>query len=400
MQQPTSVESLIGRGQDALEEAVARLRDFFAAPERRATLRLCLMSVIDLNGDDLLWLGAMNDFKALFPDAVREKFSPKAIHFHEKSMRRFVLGTHRLVDQRLLALFAMFVAHQIEARPNLLAGREDLETAFTSTDTMDRVRGFLSRGNPGILLPHTRGYDFRGVLHVVHKALGTENDTTINDFMFNGAASTKPISNYVMYRYSTKWGEIVKSFLTVLSPAINNFGYFSFVHVYGAEEEGARRISRGAVLGFQRSIYFIAGGGMIVDPDAGPSSLNRGFKAFAIPHSSFAPDQRLLTGVMLSNSLEWHPLVARFGMIHLGFTNERSVNDQTIGIRFLSRDDLAEDISGLCKLFNLKGANFPADAERFISEKINNEAKVDVDAHRTNGLWRALTIEDGREPPP
>lgn len=397
MPEQTPVEALVARGPAELSAAVAHLKDFLAKPERRAALRLALLGVVDRRRDERQWQSATADFNRLFDEQVRNRMPEGPLRFNAKSIMRFALGNFENQDQRLEAFLAMYVIHQVERRPNLIEENTLVTEAFTVGNTLTRVREYLRSGKPAVLSPHTSGYDVRGLLRTMHIALGT-NDDHIKGLLFGGAAAAMPISNYVMYRYSTRRGEIVKSFLAILSPDVNDLGCYSFTHVYGPADSNSRRISRGAIIGFQRSIYFLAGGGMIVERGSTVAPLSRGLKAFGVPHSAFAPDHRLLTGLMLSNSLSWHPVVARFAMMHVGFSSRLGdVTDESAGIRFFSAHDLQTDISEMCATFNLGGPEYAAAALAYVIEKINNYPKVDLAGGE--GLLRALTIEEGREPP-
>ena len=134
-----------------------------------------------------------------------------------------------------------------------------------------------------------------------------------------------------------------------------------------------------------------------------PLPLNRGLKAFVIPHAAFDPDHRLLTGVMISNSRQWYPVVGRIAMVHLGFSGLNKITDETVGIRFFEdHGQLKEDTVSMCSRLNLE-AGYAEKANAYVLSKINNYPTVDLNRNdrRPLGLLRALTIEeDGREPPP
>jgi hypothetical protein len=396
MPDPTIVEALIERGPTDVSAAVAPLKDFFSKPERRAALRLGVLGVVERQRDKRQWENATAGFTRLF-DKVRDGLPDGPLHFNAKSIMRFALGNFENQDHRLEAFLAMYVIHQVETRPNLVDDDMLVNEAFSIGNTLTGVREYLRSGKSVVLAPYTSGYDVRGVLRTMQMALGTSDDH-IKALLFEGTAGAKPISNYVMYRYSTRRGQLVKSFLTILSPEVNDLGCYTFTHVYGPEDINSRRISRGALIGFQQSIYFLAGGGMIRERGSTAASLGRGLKAFAIPHAAFVPDHRLLTGLMLSNSLSWHPIVARFAMMHVGFSSRvGEITDETVGIRFFDGSKLQGDISDACATFKLGGPTYAEDALAYVLEKINNYPKIDLDG--SEGLLRALAIEEGREPP-
>lgn len=397
MPEQTLVEAFIARGPEQLARCITLLKDFFEVAERRAALRLAVVGVIEITGDKLQWENTNRAFEQLFSIDIRNQLPDGPLQFNQKTIRRFALGTHYNRDRRLEAFLALHIIHQVELRPDLVSRRALLTEAFSVGNTLERVRQFIRSGDSAVLSPHTSGYDVRALLTTAHEALGT-NDSTIKDFLYGGTAELRPVSSYVMYRYSTRRGEIVKSFLTILSPEINKVGSFSFVNVYGSGDERSRRISRGVVVGFQRCIYFLAGGGMIVEKTEGISPYVRGLKAFAIPHEAFAPDHRLLTGLVLSNSLSWNPIVARFAMIHIGFSSRlHEITDQDVRVRFLTDGaELKNDVSEVIEMFNLGNPEYADRAFSYVVKKINNCPAVDLKS--SDGVLRALTIEEGREP--
>jgi len=379
---------------------MVQIKDFFLeGTERRAALRLAVLGVIDKKYDDPQWTNTAKEIASLFEGKL---LTP--LNCDDKTLKRFALGIHTAQDSGLYALLAMYVIHQLERRPNLRDIRLPLKEALSTGSTLNRLQEFLQTGDHAILSPHTSGYDVGGLLSVVHGALGTGDQKTIRDHLFGGTRRG-PISSYAMYRYSTGWEGIVKSFLTILSPEISGLPSYTFLHVYGggSEADPSKRISRGTVLGFSSSICFLAGGGMIIDAETAQAPLNRGLKAFAVPHAAFDPDHRLLTGVMLSNSRQWYPIVGRLAMLHVGFSDKKGeITDKGVGINHFYKGDLASDIADLCEKFKLGKKAYQTRAINYILEKINNYPKVDIEARpdRTaHGLLRSITIEEGREPP-
>lgn len=357
---PTIVENILDSKPAELERIVRLLKDFFAnSPERLAALRLAVLGVIDLKNDDPRWDGATKDFNRLFSGKL-PTFQPLTEEHGKcgKIIKRFAFRKQDSDRPDLGALLSMYVIHQIELRPNLRDDRPILKEAFSIDNTLNRVWNFLRRGGDHVeLSPVPPGYGMGGLLTTLHAVLGTANNTAIDSRLFGGSSGPTPrVSNYVMYRYSTGWGGVVKSFLTILNPEISGFGSYYFVHVYGPGDDASRRISYGAVVGFESSIYFLGGGRLASDMPMAP--LNRGFKAFAVPYAAFNTDHRRLTGVMLSNSRSWYPVIARFAMIHIGFTTHtQEITHRDIGIRFIEKqDELRTDIPALCEKFKIDDA--------------------------------------------
>jgi hypothetical protein len=111
---------------------------------------------------------------------------------------------------------------------------------------------------------------------------------------------------------------------------------------------------------------------------------------------------------MLSNSQTWYPIVGRFAMIHVGFSNNlHEITDEHVGIDFFDdQEELKADIPAVCSRFKLGGDAYTKKALAYVLEKINNYPQVDLgrakkaQARRKQGLLRVLTIEEGREPLP
>jgi hypothetical protein len=275
-------------------------------------------------------------------------------------------------------------------------GRTFIKMAFTIDDTLTRIRDFLRRGGADLEVP-APAYDLRALLAAMRGGLGTSNDESIKSWLF-GSDPTNRISHYVMYRYSTRWAGVVKSFLTIVTPELSGFGYHYFAHIYGRDQDDAnRRISYGGVIGYDTFVCFVGGGRLASDlPSA---RLSRGFKAFVIPQAAFQLDHRLLTGLMLSNSESWHPLISRFAIIHVGFATQKKMTHRDVRIRFIEKDDrenLEADIAALCNKYDKDTARVTA----YVLDKINNYPKKELGTDKVSkGLLQALTIETGGEQP-
>jgi hypothetical protein len=394
---PTSVDNILTKGPAIAGQVVTILSNFFSDTAKRGTLRLAVLGVIDLQGDDPTWLAATQDFNRLFKDKL-PTFEPLPEgRGAQKNIKRFIFRNQASDRDTLDALLSMYVIHKVELDSNL-SGRPFIKIAFTIDDTLNRVWAFLRRGGTDID-SIALASDFRSLLGVMRGVFGTGHDQSIKSWLFGSDDLTHRVSHYVMYRYSTRWGGVVKSFLTIMNPEVSGFGHYYFVHVYGPNQDHAnRRLTYGGVIGFDTSIYFVGGGRLASDlPTA---RLTRGFKAFAIPQPAFKPDHRLLTGLMLSNSESWHPLISRFAMIHVGFRmHKQQMTHNDVRIRFIKDDDetgLEADIAILCNKFDMDVSEVTA----YVLDKMNNYPTVDLSTdHVRKGLLRALTIETGGEQP-
>jgi len=396
---PTLVENLLNAGPAGLSEAIANLEEFFRSPKHHGPLRLAVLGLVSHDQQhDKKWRDANDRFKELFKgtdliDKTRRTAgsSRRFLNFHEHSISRFALGTHNQ-DERLSAYLALFVIHEVDRFPAFM-DRPLVSEAFSLGQTLARVREYLHRRNLHVL---KGAYQLGDLISTLRSAFNVQKDDEITSYFFGGGDQSRNVSYYAMYRYSTRRDEIVKSFIAILSPKVNALDSYSFTHVYAKNsKKGAKRVSRGAIVALQRSVYFLSGGGLLTGASDTPPV--QGIKAFAIPYVAFVPDHRLLTGVMLSNSWSWQPIIARLALVHLGFDSKTgAINHELAGIRFLQRTDLAQDIKGLCERFKLE--EFSEDPVKYVLEKMNNFPRVDM-TEGSEGLLRALTIEEGREPP-
>jgi hypothetical protein len=398
----TAVEILLSKP-ESTSEAIANLNEFFQYHERHAALRLAVVGLVSINTKDhLQWEEIAIRFNKLFEHTIIDQ---KPVEVYANKLKRFATGAGAW-DKNLSAYLSLFVLHEVERSPALLT-RTLIAEAFSIAQVLEQVQAYIRYGRPEILYPNTLGYDVGALCKIFRQSLGITNDNDIINHLFGGHSHSdeRNVSHYVMYRYATRRAKIIKSFLTILSPKVNGYGCYSFTHVYGGSltkdgrpTKDSKRIARGPLLGFQHSIYFVGSAGLT----EGPITLkNQAIKAFALPHTVFVPDYRLLTGALLSTSLSWRPIVARCAFVHLGFRSKKgAIDDEFVKIRFMDSNELEKDIKEVCTVCQVPKDYFAEDPAIYVRKKINNCPDADRTTKvEADGIVRAIAVEDGHKPP-
>ena len=202
---------------------------------------MAVLGVVDTKNDDPQWEAVTKSFNEFFGTRLKG-FVPLPVN-RAKEIKRFAFRNLDSGRPELGALLALYVLHQMELRPTLKDERPILEEAFSVDGTLTRVQTFLRTKNPNTLSPRTQGYDVAGLLRTLHGVFGTSDHKTIEGRLFGGDTRARPVSTYAIYRYSTGWAGVVKSFLTILSPRVNSFGSFTFTHVYGPGDSFSAHLS-------------------------------------------------------------------------------------------------------------------------------------------------------------
>ena len=176
---PTSTETILAGAKS--EQVIQVLRRFFAdAPERRGSLRLAALGVIDVvpDRDDPMWLATTQAFNCLFKGKLQQFRELPESRGKDKAIKRFVFRGDRA---DLDALLSMYVIHKVEEDARLI-DRPFIKIAFTIDDTLNRVWDFLRRGGDDIVpvMPH----DLGAVLAAMRRVLGAANDDSIRSWLF------------------------------------------------------------------------------------------------------------------------------------------------------------------------------------------------------------------------
>lgn len=159
---------------------------------------------------------------------------------------------------------------------------------------------------------------------------------------------------YVCYRYSSKPGWVVKSFVSIEQDILGS-PFSIFEHWY-QDVDGVGRSTRGHVLPMRRATYLI---GSIDNGEA--------MKIIAL-HSSASPR---IKGLMLSISAKFDPLVARVVLYRCNYNNH---NDAAIGT--FSENNL----DGNLRADLVTSNNIPAEMARLRSD-LSNEVSYSIPAH-------------------
>jgi len=365
----------------------------------------------------------------------------------ENDIRRYVfLENEPRNPRRKAALLALLAAHQLHSGIDGRSNRRLVQVALDATDFVTPIREYLKTKDPSTLgeqtrlltavqqeePPHSAGTvgqslgkktisqaEVEGLVSSALRDLlkvDPDDQKNIARWLFDETDSTniqamKERSYYTLYRYSTHIPEIVKTFLVITSPALSGLGSFSFAHIYMSKRNRLKRIARGTLITFQRSIYFL-GMSAQVRSGRGLDTLGRpkidqpeGLKVFAIPISEAQSGFDLLPAVYMSNSLKWHPIVGRLAMVHIGFESTVGpLSDANPAVQpaiLLSPEALADDLRKILALGGPQSKENPAELAKKILIKINNRPHCDRDlaGRDTAGVQRALFPEDEQPPP-
>jgi hypothetical protein len=411
-QDPANVKIVIG--------VLAKYLNATAVPDRLAAVRLALIGIgRDREGEslDFTWSEVVHAFNLLFPQPSYG-FKGKV---EGNRIKRFAFGMHKLTDaesRMLPGYLAATICHLLESDKSLTDDILISQATRMSDNTLQLASNYLRSGGALKLgAPQTTGDDGYADVHAIRRMMGATDvdDGRTRDWLFRGMRRKQVADDdemyFAVYRYSTNnesQGQIVRSFLKVQGPAATPAGPFAFEHIYTDEWARYERFTRGAVCTTQNTIYLV-GTSRACEGTAFDLDRIDGIKMMAIPASVVQDATLRLTGVYLSNSAKWRPIVGRFAMIRIGTkaTLSQQIDESVAGGVRVLEDAVAlkADIAAINDAF--KPAQHIVVADKvaylfdYVVKRINNSYEYD----RARGLWsqdghfRAIAIEEGGPPP-
>lgn len=169
-------------------------------------------------------------------------------------------------------------------------------------------------------------------------------------------------SYFLVYRYSTNRGELLKSFLVIQKPdpAFKDYGFNHFV--WGGQKKGQNwhvfRECEGAVLALEKAYYFL-GYNFVVGANKRESTHSlyekarrsakehpNGMGLLSAEYEEITRDKGLFSGVTMTIAAGHQPVVARLAFLHLGTRTSLGceLSDRHVNLRELSASELASDL--------------------------------------------------------
>ncbi len=378
-------------------EAIGPLVTLLERPGYENAVKMALIATTPIIQNDRNWKSATGRFRELFPEADY----PMA--FNPETLRRYALSVNVPHDGRLKAFILLFVASELEQKKALWENSPILVGSLIITRLVGAAMAYIDSTNADKLHQEGAiGATESTIKNLSGSLLASSHIGALYRDLFgiDEKGDKGDTSYYIIYRYSTKAREIVKTFVAIQTPRASVAGCFSFTHVYPGVGN-RKRTSRGVLVKLDNCIHLIGGS---ADQTLTAYPQHRGVKIVAIPtgiSNPFLPD--MATGVFLSQALGWQPIVGRCAMVHVGFKSKlgRELRDEGVKIGVLKdATHVAEDLHALNRELKF-GANLgmplPEVAE-FILDKINNMPRIDRDVSGAEGLLRSLAVEDDREP--
>lgn len=205
-------------------------------------------------------------------------------------------------------------------------------------------------------------------------ASNNSKESETNSF-FRGSAlnEERDQSYYLLYRYSTNNGGIIKSFLAVQKPIKSLRNFHMFKHfIWGGEEpiymSHIFRECEGFILRLQKAFYFLGYNYTVPvdkrrDPDlyrreriAAKWSLN-GIGMIAIEYDDVNASPGLFGGLTMTLAGVAQPIVARIAMLHLGTRQSlgRDLADHNVSLGEIPPHQLSQDLVSTVKQLNKIG---------------------------------------------
>lgn len=445
---PTAIEELFRRGEEAVYVALADLNSYMLDPVRQCALRTMLLGVARIQRRGQfnwsLLLGEWNRLLSSMPaPSTRNTRRAKAetLQLGEHDIPRFAFLENLPRQPMRTAKLALLVAHraeQLESQP--YPGRLLYESGVDACDCLTQISDYL-RGDQTALTdtpdeavaPVDNTEQGTGAAELVDKALAKAKDGDLEALVVGAIRATMQVdktelqriqqrffdardltsvssdrSYYVAYRYSTQHPEIVRTFLVIDGPKLSGVDAFSFVHFYESPKKRIKRITRGMLLGFEETYYFVGGTAKVLrgKDDKGRPRIDRpsGLKVIAIPDAQVRTDEAIPAGIYLSNSLSLQPIVGRIALLHLGYMSDiGELRDSEVRPGIVQGpEQLSNDLRKFSELPNVSLPGKIADVAEEILGKINNLPQCDRRRSdlQSVGIIRALLAEDGQEPGP
>jgi len=393
-------------GEDDLKKLIPSITAYIDAANYEPILRLAVMDFLTKSSTAVPWKAISQKFLELFPrtSLTFSTFSP------EKTISRFALGTgERPAD--LKAYLALLLINE--------AVTESGEISNSSIRRLPGIREFLL---PIIEYLKTQDSNYlrqrkvatlpdKALIEIADQLQVSSENARFNRFFFvdskmAGDGSTEEISFYVLYRYSTKRREIVKTFLAILNPKRNGTRSFSFVHVYSVPDlrRELKRVARGPVLIYDRCVHFLGLSETVEGSDRDRAKI-QGLKMIALPIGGVNRSHDHVAGVFLSHSLAGEPVVGRVAMVHIGYMTEiGNISDKDIKLEDLDNEtEILNDLEMLNKKFRMVVKAEQKDIEikkiyEYVIAAINNLPYIDRSHKFPQNTLRGITIETGGEP--
>ena len=190
------------------------------------------------------------------------------------------------------------------------------------------------------------------------------NGRSISNDLFNNGdpRDSRDWSYFLVYRYSTNRGELLKSFLVIQKPEpeFKDYGFNHFV--WGGKKKGQNRNvfreCEGAVLALEKAYYLVSYNFVVgvnkrtSDPNAYETARQNakkhpiGMGLLSAEYEEITRNPGLFSGVTMTIAAGHQPVVARLAFLHLGTKTSLGceLSDRDVDLRELLPDELEGDL--------------------------------------------------------
>jgi hypothetical protein len=389
--------------------------DFLALPGKQNALRLVLFAVMLPTPNNTKFNDESFDgeLRRIFKKVMSFRSYERTLTTDEKRhstrfIYRFMYNHHNSTRPLLPAILAITACHFYETKKGFekekFPGKLLLENSEKSTSVLAHVSKIMERrlglkveekdeesgGNYDLSEKEMANAD--GLISLLDYA--TRNERSKNDLMDRifphisnqnrDIVSCK--SYFSIYRYSFNKNMIVKSYMTINSPAC--FGKdetksVTFTQLYRIDKSQDKRIVQGNGMSFNQYLYFL--GPTYYEGRKRSGLAPTGLKAICLASNNFDKNDSVISAIYLTTGEAFEPLVGRAAVIHLGFDNKIEGDIENSLLQELPLEEFSRDISATYEIMPNK-SNTPSQIEAKALKIMRN---VDLTSHEENTFINA-----------
>jgi hypothetical protein len=194
-------------------------------------------------------------------------------------------------------------------------------------------------------MQHEHHFDgiVRGFRRITQHPMGED---IFEDFFATRDTDLKDVRYYLSYRYSLTRAKLVKTFLSISTPAYNGKHVFEYRHTHrhtSVRTEILRR-TRGVLLDIHRS-YYLLGTSVLQHRGGTWPYYAEGIQVISLEKEQFTQESPGLRALFFTNNNSMYPMIGRSALILLGSEKEVGRQDyRTFGLDVFSNDKLDETV--------------------------------------------------------
>jgi hypothetical protein len=254
-------------------------------------------------------------------DGINALFSDATVE--DATVKRFVWRSTIRPRDDLVAKVATFIISECIKDETILQ-RPVLQPMLSIWDFVSEVKSRLQLTTSDSDIEINQERYFEGIIRGFrHIAENPEAEDIFENFFGSNDRDLNDICYYLSYRHSLTHGMLIKTFLSISTPAYNRKHAFEYLHMHrhtvsrGSVHAEILRRSRGVLIGLNRS-YYLLGSSVLRRLGGRWPRYAEGIHVISLEKDQFTQGLPGLTSLFFTNNNTMCPMSGRSALIPLG----------------------------------------------------------------------------------